>query len=124
MSESGHGAHSRDAAGADDDDLIIRPFLLTGGRTRPAQEGLYVEALLQAQLGTDTAGLRFEAGQIVELCQKPLSVAELAAALHIPLGVVRVLVSDLIADGLIVLVQRQELSLQMIERIRDRVRAL
>jgi hypothetical protein len=89
------------------DDLVIRPFLLTGGRTRPAQDGL-----------------RFEARQIVELCQRTMSVAEVAAALRVPLGVARVLVSDLVADGSLTLVQREELSVQMIERIRDRVRAL
>ncbi len=50
--------------------------------------------------------------------------AELSAALRVPIGVARVLVSDLIAEGSIALVQRQEISLQMIERIRDRVRAL
>ncbi len=98
--------------------------MLTGGRTRPAQEGLRVEALIQARPDAPRSGLRFEARQIVELCQKPVSVAELAAALHVPLGVARVLVSDLMADGLVTLVQREELSVQLIERIRDRVRAL
>jgi hypothetical protein len=106
------------------DDLVIRPFLLTGGRTKPAQDGLRVESLLQSSPGALSASLRFEARQIVELCQRTTSVAELAAALRVPLGVARVLVSDLIADGSLSLVQREELSVQMIERIRDRVRAL
>ena len=106
------------------DDLVIRPFLLTGGRTRPAQEGLRVETLLQARSGVMLGSLRFEHRQIVELCEKSTSVAELAAALRVPLGVARVLVSDLVADGSLTLVQREELSVQMIERIRDRVRAL
>lgn len=106
------------------DDLVIRPFLLTGGRTRPAQEGLRVESLIQAHPEALRSNLRFEARQIVELCQRPISLAELAAAVHVPLGVARVLVSDLVADGTVALVQREELSVQMIERIRDRVRAL
>ncbi len=106
------------------DDLMIRPFLITGGRTQPAQEGLRVETLLQSRPGVMLGSLRFEHRQIVELCQKTTSVAELAAALRVPLGVARVLVSDLVADGSLTLVQRQELSVQMIERIRDRVRAL
>lgn len=106
------------------EDLVIRPFLLTGGRTRPAQEGLRVESLIQARPDALRSNLRFEARQIVELCQRPVSLAEVAAALHIPLGVTRVLVSDLVADGTVALVQREELSVQMIERIRDRVRAL
>jgi hypothetical protein len=106
------------------DDLVIRPFLLTGGRTQPVQEGLRVETLIQAQQGALMGNLRFEARQIVELCQQPTSVAELAAALRVPFGVARVLVSDLVADGSVVVAQREELSIQMIERIRDRVRAL
>jgi hypothetical protein len=106
------------------DDLVIRPFLLTGGRTRPAQEGLRVESLIHARPDVPRSDLRFEAHQIVELCQQPISLAELAAALRVPLGVARVLVSDLVEDGIVALVEAGELSVQMIERIRDRVRAL
>jgi Protein of unknown function (DUF742) len=122
LPRTGHPPDTSEAGGFDD--LMIRPFLLTGGRTQPTQEGLRVESLLQARPGVALGSLRFEHRQIVELCQKTTSVAELAAALRVPLGVARVLVSDLVADGSLTLVQRQELSVQMIERIRDRVRAL
>jgi hypothetical protein len=117
----GRGGGGQEGPGVDD--LVIRPFLLTGGRTRPVQEGLHVEALIKASR-EPAAALRFEARRIVELCQKPTSIAEVSAALRVPLGVARVLVSDLVADGLVTLVRREELSVQMIERIRDRVRAL
>lgn len=106
------------------DDLVIRPFLLTGGRTRPAREGLAIETLIQARSGAISPLLRFEARQIVELSQQATSMAELAAKLRVPLGVARVLVSDLVDDGAVTVVQREELSVQLIERIRDRVRAL
>jgi hypothetical protein len=106
------------------EDLVIRPFLLTGGRTRPAREGLAIETLIQAKPGAASSTLRFEARRIVELSQKATSMAELAAALRVPLGVARVLVSDLVDDGSVTVVKREELSLQLIERIRDRVRAL
>jgi hypothetical protein len=122
------GSIPRHAERADDetgmDDQLIRPFLLTGGRTRPVREGLAIETLLQARPGALTSLLRFEARQIVELCQQATSMAEVAASLRVPLGVARVLVSDLVADGSVTVVQRQELSVQLIERIRDRVRAL
>jgi hypothetical protein len=108
----------------EDDDLIIRPFLLTGGRTRPAREDLRVETLVQSTPGVNTTRLRFEARQIVELCHRPTSVAEISAALRLPLGVVRILVSDLASEGAVGLVQSETLSVQLIERIRDRVRAL
>jgi hypothetical protein len=106
------------------DDIVIRPFLLTGGRTAPAQAGLRVETLIQAGPHAATRAQRFEARQIVELCRRPSSVAEVAAALRVPLGVARVLVADLIADGSVVLVQREEVSVQLMERVLDRVRAL
>lgn len=106
------------------DDVVIRPFLLTGGRTRPARDDLSVETLIQSDPFASTALLRFEARRIVEICARPRSVAELSAALRVPLGVVRVLVSDLVAEGLVTLVAQQDLSVQLIERIRDRVRAL
>jgi hypothetical protein len=106
------------------DDLLIRPFLLTGGRTSPDQPGLRIESLIQTSPGAMQGSLRFEARQIFELCRRPNSVAEVAAALRVPVGVARVLVSDLIAEGVVTLLQSQELSVQMLERIRDRVRAL
>jgi Protein of unknown function (DUF742) len=118
------GLPTADDPEGDYDDVVIRPFLLTGGRTRPAQEGLNVETLLQATPGALTPGLRFEARQIVEACQMATSLAELAAALQVPIGVARVLVSDLIAEGFVTMVERGELSVQLLERIRDRVRAL
>ena len=43
--------------------------------------------------------LRFEQGQIVDLCGGPVSVAEIAAHLGVPLGVAAVLVSDLNSGG-------------------------
>jgi Protein of unknown function (DUF742) len=114
-----------DEAEEEPDDLVIRPFLLTGGRTRPARGDLHIETLIQARPGAISSSLRFEARRIVELSrEQATSMAELSAALKVPLGVARVLVSDLVDDGSVSVVQRQELSVQLIERIRDRVRAL
>ena len=107
------------------DDLFLRPFVLTGGRTRPQHDGLRIESLLHAGPAALTAPLRFEARRIVELCQAARSIADLAVALHVPLGVIRVLVADLLSEGhLRVEDQLGELPLALIERIRDRVRAL
>ena len=108
----------------DSDDMVIRPFLLTGGRTRPGQEGLRVETLIHARPPRPGTIQRFEHQQIVGLCREPTSLAEISAALRVPFGVARVLVSDLVADGSVMVTEREELSIQLIERIRDRVRAL
>jgi len=108
-----------------DEDPVVRPFMLTGGRTRPLRDGLRIETLLRAAPAALSAPLRFESRRIVELCQQAMSVADLSVALRAPLGVVRVIVADLITqDYLRVEEQPDELSTSLIERIRDRVRAL
>ncbi|MCO8274271.1 DUF742 domain-containing protein [Actinoplanes sp. TRM 88003] len=105
-------------------DPFVRPFMVTGGRTHPGYDGLRVETLLHAATPS-TAGLRFEARRMVELCRTPQALADLAVALRQPLGVVRVLAADLLAAGhLQIEDQLGELPLAVIERIRDRVSAL
>jgi hypothetical protein len=118
-------ADPRLSAPAEDDDLVVRPFMLTGGRTRPLTDGLRIETLLRALPAALSAPLRFESRRIVELCQAPMSIADLAVALRVPMGVVRVIVADLMTEGhLTAEDQLGELPLALIERIRDRVRAL
>ena len=108
---------------AGDEEPAVRPFVLTGGRTR-AGDNLRLETLLQAVPGTLPPTLRFESRQIVDLCRSPASIADVAATLRVPLGVVRVLVSDLVAIGHLAPVRTETLSVQTIERLRDRVRSL
>jgi hypothetical protein len=109
----------------DYDDVPVRPFMLTGGRTRPVRDGLRIDTLLRALPAALSAPLRFEARRIVELCQRPMSLADVAVGLGVPLGVSRVLVADLLVEGhLRQEEQPDELPIELIERIRDLVRAL
>lgn len=88
----------------------VRPYALTGGRTDFGHV-LLVETFVatidrpgeQPALARGGLAERFmpESGAIVELCRRMRSVAEISALLRIPLGVVRVLVSDLADQGLI-----------------------
>ena len=113
------------AAAEPSDELVIRPFLLTGGRTRPLNDGLRIETLLHSAPAALSAPLRFESRHIVELCRSPMSIADLSAALRVPLGVIRVIVADLLTDSYLrIEEQLGELPIALIERIRDRVRAL
>jgi hypothetical protein len=83
---------------------VIRPYLFTRGRTRPAERTLAVETMLVARgaYGWSTVrDLALEQRKILELCQAPRSVAEVAAKLSIPLGVVRVVLADLIEAQLL-----------------------
>jgi hypothetical protein len=91
---------------ADDPDEFVeprtvRPYTLTGGRTRGQRADLPLEALVRAvHAPAQAAGMSSERRQIVELAAAHiLSVAEISAHLHLPLGVVRVLVGDLAAEG-------------------------
>ena len=103
---------------------LVRPFIVTGGRTRPLHSGLRLETMLVAAPGAESAKLQFEQRRIVDMTRRAVSLAEVAAGLAMPVGVVRVLVSDLYYANLIKLVAPHELSVDVIERIRDLVRAL
>ncbi|GAA0251527.1 DUF742 domain-containing protein [Cryptosporangium japonicum] len=106
-------------------DDLVRPFVVTGGRTVPRHDGLRIETQLHATPGALSAPLRFESRRIVELCQAPQSLADLSAALYASLAVVRVLVADLIADGhLLIDEPLTDVTPALMRRIRDRVRAL
>jgi hypothetical protein len=80
---------------------VIRPFILTGGRTRPVDDRLRVETLVAAEPAALTAPLALERLRIVRICQRPASVAEIAYGLGSPIGVAKVLVADLLADRLV-----------------------
>ncbi|MCJ1680750.1 DUF742 domain-containing protein [Streptomyces sp. APSN-46.1] len=101
--------------GADRRPARVRPYSLTGGRTRFAQV-LHVETFVAAlepkasapQTGeaTPKSGDRDhdrdrmpEMPAIVEVCRRMRTIAEISALLKLPLGVVRVLVSDLADQG-------------------------
>ncbi|GAB2859986.1 DUF742 domain-containing protein [Actinocorallia aurea] len=107
---------------------FVRPFIVTGGRTRPADDRLRVETLVTAIPAALSAPLSFERRRIVEVCQWPLSVAEIAASLGVPLGVTRVLIADLLAERYLTVHEQAglngHLSLALLERIREGVRSL
>lgn len=78
----------------------IRPYTLTGGRTR-ARHHLLVETLISVPRYDPTLSeaLMPESKALYERARSQMSIAELSAILTIPLGVVRVLISDLAAQG-------------------------
>ncbi|CAL9539705.1 hypothetical protein SUDANB120_04220 [Streptomyces sp. enrichment culture] len=106
--------------GADRRPARVRPYSLTGGRTRFTQV-LHVETFVAAldsrvsqpqQPGGGKAAEGAPAADrdadrdrmpempaIVEVCRRMRTIAEIAALLKLPLGVVRVLVSDLADQG-------------------------
>ncbi|MBK3639654.1 DUF742 domain-containing protein [Streptomyces sp. MBT33] len=81
---------------------VVRPYAMTRGRTTsPGQHRLDLIAVVVAEPHADDPDadttLSPEHLDIVDLCRNtPQSVAELAAGLDLPIGVVRVLVGDLV----------------------------
>ena len=81
---------------------VVRPYAITGGRTREDKDELEVESLVTTtSLGVTSPGLGFEWRTIALLCRDVLSIAEVSAKLKLPLGVVRLLVSDMTDQGLV-----------------------
>ncbi len=83
---------------------VVRPYAMTRGRTTSAaQHRLDLIAVVIAESQDDGSeadhALSPEHVDIVGLCRDaPQSVAELAAELDLPIGVIRVLIGDLV-DG-------------------------
>ncbi|MFJ9522927.1 DUF742 domain-containing protein [Kitasatospora sp. NPDC101801] len=75
----------------------VRPYVITGGRSRPSRNVLALESLVSTVPGStpEPVGLNREQQRILTICQELLSVAEIAAHLRLSLGVVKVLIGDL-----------------------------
>ncbi|MEV6115420.1 DUF742 domain-containing protein [Streptomyces sp. NPDC052109] len=86
---------------------VVRPYAMTRGRTTsPAQHRLDLIAVVAAEPDAgdkeSDPTLAPEHVEIVGLCRdEPQSVAELAAELDLPVGVVRVLIGDLVHAELV-----------------------
>ena len=105
-----------------EDGPMARPFLLTGGRTRSDAGELAVEAMVSvtadAEMPHDA-----EMAAIFDLCQTPNSIAEISAKRSIPLGVARVLVSDMWGSGsLEVLETTRSDDIAIVRRLLDGIR--
>jgi hypothetical protein len=89
------GAHAED--GVEYEARTVRPYAVTGGRVRAANSDLPLEALVEALPGAvSSQGLPPEKRAILQHAAHTfVSVAELSALLRLPLGVVRILVTDL-----------------------------
>jgi hypothetical protein len=81
---------------------LVRPYAVTRGRTEPLQN-IPIEAVLVASQAAmqEARFAGHDKYRIAVLCEKPQSLAELSALTRLPLGVTRVLVADMVADGLL-----------------------
>ena len=105
---------------------LVRPFIMTGGRTHADRRDLRVETMLQSVVEVPPPDLHSEQEQVLQLCAEPQSVAEVSAKLGLVLGVVTVIASDLIAQELLDVHQTDpvEIELDMLTKMIERVRAI
>jgi hypothetical protein len=95
---------SRDSRGP-----VVRPYAVTSGRTRPSGATIDLLAMVSAHRRISVADLEPEQEaklgpehrRLLESCRVPVAVADLAADLDLPLGVVRILIADLREQGLV-----------------------
>jgi len=106
---------------------LVRPYAITGGRTRSRTSHLAMEALVVCCAeGAARSRLVLERRRIAELSETPVSVAEISAHLEVPLGIARVLVGDMADDGLVQVSQSRtgRPDIVLLERVLNGIRAL
>jgi hypothetical protein len=115
---------------------LVRPYAVTRGRTRPKLE-IAIEALVETTVRGRAANSRPGGGSgqeqqyISTLCDGRLqSLAEIAARMQLPLGVARVIVADMAADGLVAvyeptsLDENEAVGTELLERVLSGLRRL
>jgi hypothetical protein len=81
---------------------VVRPYALTGGKTRPSGERIdLIDRVRAVQVVGQNLRLTPEQALVLASCQIPVALVELAADLGLATGVVRILVSDLRERGLV-----------------------
>lgn len=109
------------------DGSMVRPFMLTQGRTRSAAVEVSMESMVDRRRISEAQyhGLNPVQKQIFDHLAERASAAELSAHLSLPLGVIRVLVGDMAGMQLLEVHQTASTGdVQLVRRLIDGVRAL
>ncbi len=121
MSES--EAWYDDAAGP-----LVRPYAVTGGRTHSGRYELDLITLVVAiDPDTHAALVEPEHAEVLRVCTYPSSVAEVASKLDLPVGVAKVLISDLIERSYLIFRSNSQAvapDLEMMRKVLDGIRNL
>ncbi|MFD1659023.1 DUF742 domain-containing protein [Streptomyces caeni] len=122
-------AAASEVSGGDGDaeGRLVRPFTLTGGRTRPSRADF---TLITTVTAVDpppawAARPQPEHTRILKRCAEPIAVAELAAHLDLPVSVVVIMLCDLLEAGRITVrpphpaCPTPGLDLDLLQKVRD-----
>lgn len=93
-------APSDDEVGPQGHDLV-RPYVMTGGRTRAERRGLHPDTVLTAVEGASGDGWSAEHAALLRCCERPTSIAGASAELGLVPAVTTILAGDLVAEGLL-----------------------
>jgi Protein of unknown function (DUF742) len=116
-------------AGNATESYLVRPYAVTGGRTKPRTQ-LEIEAMVAAAHyeARDLSVLSPECQAILGFCRDWRSVAEISAVLRMPLGVARILIADMAVEGLVRIHQLDHAQgrpdLNLLERVLSGLRKL
>jgi hypothetical protein len=105
---------------------VVRPFIMTRGRTKNAHTNLRFETLVQHR-GTEVpATVPSEQRALLALCGSPVSVAELAAELDLVVRVACVLLTDLHDAGLVEIFESDPdlIELDMLNAMVEKIKSL
>ncbi len=117
-------------AGEDPRGALVRPYAVTRGRTEPQRDIAIEAVLLTTPRGKQEARFAGRDKQVIaSLCDgRAQSLAEIAAYTRLPLGVSRVLIADMVADGLLALHDpldsREGDRMELLERVLSGLRKL
>jgi hypothetical protein len=108
---------------------IVRPYAVIGGRTRPSGQTFDLMAMVTAVPGAEDEAYDLEPEHLtlLRLCRRPTTVADIAADLELPLGVVRILLSDVRERRLITVdhpVPKRLTDPQLLREVADGLRRL
>jgi len=88
---------------------VVRPYAVTQGRTESAATFGLIDVV--AATGAWPLSEQFRPGpehrRILAICRRPVPVVDLTSEIDLPLGVVRVLLGDLAAEGMLQIVSAQ-----------------
>lgn len=105
---------------------VVRPYALTGGRTRPSGERFDLLDMVRAVRRTlqDLPQLSPEQAELLRRSDIPAPFVDLAADLDLPVGVIRILVSDLRERGLVTIHRAQPAGLRDLKILQEVVDGL
>ncbi|MEU6482552.1 DUF742 domain-containing protein [Streptomyces sp. NPDC046887] len=81
------------------DESPDRLYTVTGGRTRSGPDTPFDLVTLVVTESEPAPGMQSEHAAILRLCRRPTAMVEVAAELGLPVGITRILLSDLLDTG-------------------------